>query len=416
MFLGWRIVGLAFLTNFVSVGFLFYSYGVFFKALAADFGGSRFGVSLGLYCLQLVTALSAPFVGQLLDRGLIRRVMTAGALLMGVGFVVASTITSLWQFYVVIGSLLGVGVCMLGGLSSATLVANWFVGRRGMALGLATMGISVSGVLMPPIGTALIEAVGWRHTFLVYAAFAGLVVAPAIWLFIVNRPEDVGQHPDGESPVGGHTTASRQQPPATRRVLSSRNYWVISGVIALNFCCMGAVLTHAVPHVTDLGYGATPAALVLSAMAGAGSLGKPLFGWLIDNMDKRLALGIATFLQLVGVEILLHTEAYPLLLLGGTVFGLGMGGIVPIHGSLVGAAFGRDAFGRVMGMMSPTMLPVSSLGVPVAGFIYDSTGSYDAAYRAFTVIYVVSIGVLSLLRLPEFEPGREPPPAEQPAA
>lgn len=409
MFHGWRIVALAFLTNYVSVGFVFYSYGVFFKALAVDFGGSRLGVSIGLTAMTCVSALAAPFVGRLLDRGKTRVLMTLGALLMGLGFVVGSRVATLLELYAVLGFFMGLAVCMLGGISSATLVAHWFVAKRGTALGLAAMGVSVSGVIMPPLGTALIEHIGWRSTFLVYAAIAWLVLAPATFRFVIDRPEDVGQRPDGRPPAresapDGETPVER--PPRTAQILRDGRFWRIAAALALNFCCMSAVLTHAVPHVTDLGVPATRAALVLSAMAGLGAVGKPLFGALTDRMDKRLTLSMCTGLQMLGVWLLLQVSSLPALVIAGAVFGLGMGGVVPLQGALVGAVFGRVAFGRVMGLLSPAMLPVQMIGVPLAGYIHDRSGSYRAAFQLFLGLFALSLLAIGWLRLPELEPGR----------
>ncbi|MDH5674269.1 MAG: MFS transporter [Myxococcales bacterium] len=410
MFLGWRIVALAFLTNFVSVGFVFYSYGVFFKALQAEFGGSRLGVSVGLTCMQLTTAAAAPAVGKLLDAGRARAVMTVGALLMASGFVLASTIAELWQFYAIFGLLMGVGVCMLGGVSSSTLVANWFIGRRGTALGLATMGISMSGVVMPPLGTLLIENLGFRSTFLVYAAIALGLLAPATYFLVVDRPESVGLRPDG-LPADCNDAAAAAgprvpEPLDTRTILASRNFWVIASVIALNFGCMSAILTHAVPHAIDAGFSPTKAAFVLSAMAGAGSLGKPVFGAITDRLDKRTGMWVASAFQIVGIWQLLHAVGYVELLMAGAVFGFGMGGIVPLQGALVGAAFGRHGFGRVMGLLAPAMVPINMLGVPLSGYIFDHSGSYTLAFQIFIGVLALSMVVLSLLRLPETEPGQ----------
>lgn len=407
MFFGWRMVALAFLTNFISVGFGFYSYGVFFKALAAEFGGSRLAVSAGLVSLPLVSALSAPFVGRLLDRGLTRGVMTAGALLLGSGFVLASRITALWQFYAIFGLVMGVGVCMLGGLASSTLIANWFVARRGAALGLAAMGISVSGVVMPLAGTLLMGLFGWRATFLVYAAIAFLLVSPAAFFWVVHRPEDLDQVPDGGPRLDGASSAAAAAVVVlgTRAVLRTRNFWVIASVIALNFCAMGAVLTHAVPHATDLGFTPAAAALVLSVMAGAGAIGKPLFGALTDRVDKRAALWAAVGFQFAGVALLLYAHAYPALLVAGAVFGFGMGGVVPLQGALVGAAFGRHGFGRVMGLLSPAMMPLTVLGSPFAGYVHDVTGTYAPAFRVFLGMFALSMLLLRFLRLPAVEPG-----------
>lgn len=411
MFHGWRIVALAFLTNYISVGFVFYSYGVFFKALAADFGGSRLGVSAGLTSMSLMSALSAPLVGRYLDRGHARGLMTLGAALMAVAFVLASRIESLWQFFLVLGLLMGPAVCMLGGLSSSTLVATWFVEKRGAALGISAMGISVSGVLMPPIGTALIAEIGWRDTFLVYGAIALFVVAPLTHRFVVATPEELGQLPDGEVPAPDAPSAPRaaERLLRTSEIVRDARFWLIALPIALNFFCLSAVLTHAVPHVTDLGVSPAAAALVLSAMAGAGAVGKPLFGALTDHMDKRATLALCTALQFAGVLVLLYVRSYPLLVAAGAIFGLGMGGIVPLQGALVGAAFGRKSFGRVMGLMSPAMLPIQMLGVPFAGHVFDRTGSYRPAFQLFLGAFLLSLAALSRLRLPELEPGRVEP-------
>jgi hypothetical protein len=111
-------------------------------------------------------------------------------------------------------------------------------------------------------------------------------------------------------------------------------------------------------------------------------------------------------LQLLGVEVLLHAHGYTALLCGGAVFGFGMGGVVPLQGALVGAAFGRHAFGRVSGLLIPTMMPLHVLGSPFAGFVHDQTGSYALAFRVFSAAFALSMVLLGALRLPLVEPGR----------
>jgi MFS family permease len=425
MFYGWRIVSVVFLTHFISVGLVFYSYGVFFKALAEDFGGSRLGVATGLAILNVVVGLLSPFVGRAVDRGSIRHIMCAGAFLMAIGFMIGSRIEALWQFYVVIGTFLSLGTVLMGALAGSTLVANWFTERRGTALGISGMGISLSGLAMAPIATALIAAIGWRNTFLLYGAVTLVAVVPAVWLVIVNRPEDLGMAPDGEAvpsepvppagqAVGVGLPAAPERPRlnapfasewSARDSMRNRNFWVIGLVIALNFCANGAVLTHIIPHATDIGFEPLAAAWVLSTIAGLGVVGKVVFGWIVDRVPKQVAVWIATGLQGVGVALILNVEGYRSLLLAGAIFGLGMGGGVPLWGALIGAGFGRMAFGRVMGLMTPVMVPVQILGIPYAGWIYDRTGSYDIAFTSFLGVYGLAMFVLLLLRLPEVEPG-----------
>lgn len=426
MFYGWRIVAVAFVTNFIAVGLVFYSYGVFFKALAAEFGGSRFGVAAGLAIMNIAISVFAPFLGHAFDRRSMRHIICLGALLSAVGFFVASQIDALWQFYAVMGTFLALGVAALGPLAGATLVANWFTERRGIALGVAGMGISASGFAMAPAATLLIGAIGWRDTFLVYGVVPLLVVIPLVWLVVVNRPERMGLRPDGAQDPTDASPPIRDQPArpsdsldrhlapvsepdwSTRSALRQRNLWVIAIAIALNSSTNGAILTHIIPHATDIGFEPLAAAWVLSCIAGFGAIGKLLFGWIADRVDKRLTLWCATGLQGLGIVLILNAEQYQMLLLAGTVYGLGMGGMPPLAGALVGAAFGRYRFGRMMGLMNPLMLPIRVLGIPYAGWIFDRTGSYQIAFLTFVGFCALSILVLAFLRLPEVEPGSDP--------
>jgi MFS family permease len=420
VFYGWKIVGITFLTHFISVGFIFYSYGAFFKALAGEFGGSRLGGRRIMKNMNVVAGLRSPFLGRAIDRGSVRVIMCVGAVLMAIGFVLLSRIAALWQFYTLLGTVLALGSTMLGALAGSTLVARWFVTRRGTALGIATMGISLSGLAMAPTATLLIAAIGWRTSFLVYGVVTFLVV-PAVWWLVVDRPEDLGLRPDG---VPSHGSASPSDPDGVMHpaaldpgsatgggalaALRVPNFWVIGMVVALNFTANGAVLTHIIPHATDIGYAPLSASLVLSAMAGMGVVGKVLFGWVVDRIEKRIATGFAIGLQGAGVFLILNVTGYAPLLAAGAVFGLGMGGIVPLWGALIGASFGRQVFGRVMGLMSPVMIPVMSIGIPYAGWIFDRTGSYAIAFRTFIGVYALAGLVLAALRIPDVEPGSVP--------
>jgi len=411
MFYGWRIVSVVFLTNFIATGLVFYSYGVFFKALAAEFGGSRLGVATGLAIMSVVIAAISPFLGRMVDRGSIRNIMCAGACVLALGFLLASRIGALWQFYLLMGTLVAVGSAMMGALAGSALITNWFSERRGVALGISGMGISGSGMVMALVATALVGAIGWRGTFLVYAVASLVAVVPVVWFTVVNRPEDLGLRADGipaSVPPTAQGTAVRNPPaPAwsTRGTLSDLNFWVISQAVAFNFCANGAVLTHIIPHATDIGFEPMAAAWVLSTMAGCGVVGKLLFGWIADRIPKRVAVWVATGLQGLGVWLILDVQAYGALLLAGTIFGLGMGGMMPLWAALIGAGFGRHAFGRVMGLMGLVMLPIQIVGIPYAGWVYDRYGSYDAAFLTLIGAYAAAMVILLLLRLPELEPG-----------
>lgn len=406
MYFGWKIVGVAFVTLFISIGFIFYSYGVFMPILETEFGSSRLEGSMGLALMILSMGLSGPYLGKAVDDNSIRKVMITGILLMAFGFILASRTTSMWQFQTITFFILGLGAAFSGLIPSQTLVANWFIRRRGMALGIATMGVSTAGMLMPLISTRLIESIGWRYTFIVYALIAIAVLVPLTYFLLANRPEEKGLYPDGESkpsslpPIGLIASTETNQTDAQRASdainkqswtfdLARRNvnFWAIAFSMALNLHCIGAVLMHMVWMGIDGGLSPFDAAILLSISAGVGVVGKVIFGAMADRLDTRIAVWLAITFQILGVSILSRSPEHTNMLLAVASFGFGMGGIVPLWGSLIGEAFGRENFATIMGMMSPCMLPIRIAGLPVAGYIFDRTGSYTLAFQIFIGVY-----------------------------
>ena len=391
-FYGWRIVFAALICQFVSAGLLFYSFGVFFKSVAVELGGSRFDVSMGLAAANVAGALSAPFIGRAVERGSARVVILCGSVACGVGYGLLSFAGSFWQFYAVLATLVGVGTLALGNIPQAALVTRWFAAKRGVALGIATVGVSLSGLLMPTAATYLIERFGWRTGYRVYAALAVVLVLPLVAWVLVDRPEDLGMRADGAS----------QPPPATRRfttgeVLKSRAYWCLGLAFGLAIFAVSAMLTHLVPHLTDLGLGAYRAASLLSVAAACGIAGKVAFGRIADAVDPRRAVWLSLGLQVVGALLIVSLHGVVPLTLAVIVFGFGMGGIVPLHAALTAAAFGPDVFPRASGLMRPLMLPLTASGVPLGGFLFDRFGNYTIAFVTFAAAYAVAMVVIAWL-------------------
>jgi MFS family permease len=405
-FLGWKMVLVAFSIDFVAVGFFFYSYGVFFKAIAEDFGGSRLGVAIGLTVTNAVGAIAAPYVGRALDKYPLRNVMGIGALFMAFGFLGLSFVQNELQFYLVLGLFIGFGASSMGNLATSKLVTNWFDKRRGTALGIAAAGVSLSGVIMPYISAELIENFGWRQGFLVYSAFTFLVVVPLIFRLVISRPEDVGLRPDGAMPIkfddGSILPPVEKAPPKMRllELFKEHNFRMIVLTFSLLFCSMSATLTHMIPRLTDFGYTLVEASLVMSLCAGFGVVGKLSFGWLSDRLSVRKVMAIVIFMQFTGQYLMFSSLDYLTFAIGASMFGYGVGGVVPMHGAVVGKTFGRDRFGAVLGLMRPAMFPIQILGVPFAGWIFDVTGSYDIAFQVFLGLYFLAALAVSFYRQP----------------
>lgn len=404
-FLGWRMVAVAFCVDFVAVGFFFYSYGVFFKAIAAEFGNSRLGVSLGLTVTATVGAIVAPIVGQALDRYPLKRIIAMGSISMALGFLTLSQVKTPLQFYLAIGVFIGFGASAMGSLATAKLVTNWFNKRRGTALGIAATGISVSGVIMPFISAAIIEAYGWRQGFLLYACFTGFVVVPLVLRFVISSPEDVGLKPDGAMVKWSDEpqVAELASNPETQSVLKQSNFWVLVTIVALLFCCQSGTLIHMVPRLTDAGYSLQNASLVMSVCAGCGVLGKLSFGWFGDRWSVRKSLWLTIICQIIGQLAMFQENNLLVFASGAAFFGYGMGGVVPLQSIIVGKVFGRAQFGKALGLMRPAMFPIQIIGVPLAGWVFDTTGEYTPAFIIFVALYCLAALVVFAFRQPEHD-------------
>ena len=401
-FMGWRMVAVAFFVDFVAVGFFFYSYGVFFKAIAVEFGDSRLGVALGLTVTNAVGAVAAPLVGRALDRYPLRRVIGVGATSMALGFMGLSLVQTPIQFYLVLGLFIGFGASSMGNLATSKLVANWFERKRGTALGIAATGVSLSGVIMPYVSAEIIDAYGWRNGFLVYGLFTFFVVVPLVLRLVISHPRDVGMLPDGaliKEGDGGKPAAAGPRL-SMRDVSRDRNFWVIVLAFSLMFCCMSTTLTHMVPRLTDMGHALQTASLVMSLCAGLGVVGKLSFGWLGDRLPMRRILYIIIVVQFAGQMVMFQSEALLWFALGAALFGYGVGGVVPTHGNIVGRTFGSERFGAVLGLMRPAMFPIQILGVPFAGWVYDTTGSYAQAFQVLFVLYALAAVMVAFYKAP----------------
>ncbi|MEE9282092.1 MAG: MFS transporter [Myxococcota bacterium] len=409
IFYGWVIVAVTFLTQFVTIGTVFYAYGILLKPLVEDLGSSRLAVVSALPLTFIVVGCAGPLVGRAVDRGYIRSVMLLGSLALGAGFLGLSRVVELWQFYLVFGLGVAVGMALLGGLSNTALVANWFVRRRGTALGISQIGVSASGMVMAYVASWLVAEVGWRGTAGVFGIVPLLFLTPLIGFLVVSRPEDRGLHPDGDAraPVSelGPREAQGDADWTVGRALRERSVWIIAIVVGLNFSGNTAVILQIYPHATDLGHSAGQAASVLAAMAGLAALGKPLFGWLGDRIDRRACMWLAIGLQGLGLAGIMSASTHPALLAAGALFGLGYGGILPLWGVLLGAVYGRRVFGRIMGLMGPMMIPFQTLGIPFAGWVFDRTGSYQGAFATFLGLYAASALILGFLRIPKAPSG-----------
>lgn len=386
IFYGWVIVLVSAILTFLGTGFYSYSRGVFLPSLSEELGdGSRFAIAMGFSAAAVTGAFVGPIVGTMLDRHSPRLVI-----LFGIGTVTASYILlafsqALWQFYVIVGIGMGVGMACMGPLAWHRTIISWFDHWRGRAIALAVLGASLAGVVMPPLVTALVEALGWRGAFLVFAGLVAVVLTPLIWIFLKDRPEDIGEVRDG------HRYHSRPDVVVIDDALESRSwtwqemlrypaFWSIGIMFGAMGCVYSAVMLHLFGHLTDIGLAAERAAIVLSITALFAALGKPVVGWMSDFFGARVTIWMALIVQGIALVMFATADDFVFSIIAGATYGFGYAGMSPLRTFALSVAIGNTSFGTANGVLRIVELPLVISASPLAGYIYDTTGSYQAAF------------------------------------
>jgi MFS family permease len=397
---GWRIVAVAFLTHCLNVGCVFYSFGVFFTPLIAEFGWTRAQISWGFSSVSIVGALWSPLVGRVVDRHGPRRSQLFGAVVLGTTFMLLSTVRTLAQYYALMALLVSLGSTALGPIPSNSAVAGWFLRRRGRALGLATAGISMGGVIFVPLTQTLIASFGWRQAFV---ALGALVITTAVLPIALVMRKPPPELPAEERMPSDRTPGldfELEHSVTARDAVRDPNFWLIAIAFSLTVMGLSAVLLHQVPLLIDVGVMPAHAALALGATAGVGVLGKLGFGALLDRVEQRRVIVGCFLAQALGLMLLPFAQVPALLALYVLVYGYSMGGNATLQATVLGECFGRRHYGAIAGRMGPIIVFSQAVAVPLVGWLRDRTGSYLPAIVVIEVMTIMAALCISRLRPP----------------
>ena len=400
----WWIVGVAVMAQFATTGVSLYAFGIFLKPVSQEFGAGRWEASLGFAMMAYAGAALAPFVGRVLERVPIRRLMIAGALLVATSLVLIAAARELWQIAALLVLGLAPGAALCGSLPSMALIVNWFSRMRGRALGIAATGTSLGGAVTPLVVAALLLHFGWRSSLLWLALAFVVLLVPLIVLAVRTRPEDVGLGMDGAlAPQRADGAAVADEPAAAwtvGRTLREPNFWLIALFMGVHASNTTALLLHLPAHASDAGIDPQRAALLPASVALSSFFGKLAYSWVGDRVPERLWMWLAALSQVIGWLALLGSPGFPWLLAITSGIGLASGALLPAWNALVGRCFGRAAFARVMGLMRPAFAATMNLGAPIAGWVFDRWGSYTPAFQLFTVLATLIMLLPLWLRVP----------------
>ena len=401
-FAGWRIVWTVSLAQGLGPALLGPA-GVFMTPMQDEFGASRAAVSLGGPILASVMLLMGLVLGPRLDRGSIRRFMLVGLAIMAASLIGLSRAGSLQSVGLLL-ALASVGMSLYGILPAQVLLVNWFTRLRGRALALSTVGMSVSGFLLPPLSALLIAQVGWRDAIALIAATAAMICVVPIARFIVDRPEDLGQHPDGDREGRAVPATTIRRSP--RHFLGSGNFWLISLGMGLALASL-AVTLHLVPFALSLGFPLQRAAWLPTALSMGSLFGKLLGGYSIDRLGHRITVASLLSVQGIGWILVTSEPGYFGLLASAALIGFGSGGFLPLPPVYLAACFGPRVVGQAVGLSGAATLPLQIAAPLLVGAQFDRVGSYLPAFEAMLGVSFLAAVLLLCVRLPASEPSAD---------
>ena len=411
-FYGWVNIAVMFFFNIALMPMLM-GFTFFISSWVKEFDWSR-GVFSGAQTLSLIlSGLAAPMVAIFIMKRGAKWSIAIGNLLSIAGLMLLAFQNHIWQLYLGMGVLLGLGVSFGGMLAMMTVINNWFIVKRPMALSISMASMGFSGIIVNPSMMALIEAVGWRNTYLILAALGLIfcVIVPA--LLLKNRPEDLGQVPDG--PVseksgslkqGGFVPKNLYKTPVdftAGQALRTLTLWLIVIYSALRFFVMMGVGAHIIAFQGDIGISPVTAGWMGSIFAAAMGISQLGVGFLGLRVKMHTLIVGGMIIGLTGFSMLLFADSVPWMIAYSTLYGISSGiGSVAV-GNLYPDYFGRTEFPKIMGYTMPVTTFISAFGVTFAGHMYDIRGSYIPAFKIMLGMLVVS-GVSIILAKPPVHP------------
>ena len=407
IFYGWIIVAVTFVTLLTIYG-LRHSFSVFYVAILDEFGWSRADTSLIFSINVLVYGISAPIAGGLVDRFGPRVILPMGALITALGALGCSLSNQVWHFYFIYGVIMAFGMSTAGFAPHAPVLSNWFVRKRGAAMGIAMAGIGVSFVVAT-VAQYLISYFGWRAAFLILGSVIAVVVVPITAMLQRHRPQDKGLLPDSDTEIGGnlgghgaHGTSGEDlmvdhkwattEWNLAKALLMPRFWFLFFAFFFFWGVGIYLVLQHFIAFASDMGYSRIFAAWLVTFYGVTNSLGHAMGGYISDRMGRELTYTLSVAGAIVAILMLFLTRdaSQPWMLVTySTLLGLSAGVCAPTGTAISADLFQGKNFGSINGFIVMGFGMGGSFGPWLGGYIYDLMGNYNLAF----IICILALGL-----------------------
>ncbi len=422
IFFGWWTVLVTGIMAGWGSGVWSYGFGSYFQPIQEEFGWTRAQLSAAHSLGRLEGGVEGPFGGFLTDKYGPRVVNLLGEFMAGLGLMLMYFVNSFWMFLFVWGFLVSVGFNLAGFGPLETALSNWFIKKRGLAIGLGRFifGI-ITGVILP-VMSFLLYAYGWRSAFLIAGFGTWILGIPLTWFFVKpKRPEYYGLLPDGvkeiqseilditvnndgESMIDAGVEYAKQYGEiefTVRQIMRVRAFWIMAIAGILYSVSWSVVQLHHVPHLIDVGIDPVVAAGALGMMVVVSAPGRLLGGVLMDRIpsDKvKYVFFAVNTAQVLELFIFLFAKTMGMVYVFVGLYGFTMGIRYVLYPLTRGRFFGRKAYGSIQGISSLMTLPASIFSPIYAGWMYDVTGSYQAVLiQGIALLAIASVAFLFMM-------------------
>ena len=398
-FYGWIVAIAGACIIFSSCNFQ-YSFGVLLKPLADKFAWSRTAISGVISARSMTSALIAPIAGTLTDKYGPRRIVIVGVFFAGLGYLLSASITSLWQLYLFLSILMGIG---LGTIYTPVIstVAKWFGSKAALANGIALSGFSLGQIAIPLIVTFLIVHHSWKTAFFTLALIAW-VLGIIAWSFMKGPAPNETSLPPKES-IWEDTTVGEslelfRGDYTLSAALHTRNFWLLFLIYLSCACCYQMVIAHIVADATDTGIDPQAAALILTMNGITTAVGRLSLGGLANKLGNKHILSASMAPQVIILFFLPSAGDVWTYYALALAFGLVYGGIGPVMNSMATELFGTRSIGSILGSLTIAYTCGVAIGPLLAGTTHDATGSYAIAFSIAAGIMALAFACSLFLR------------------
>ena len=397
-FFGWVVLSAVCSSQFVRNAAASLTIAVFVYPLYEEFGWSRTVIAGAATLGGLVASFASPGVGWLIDRYGARSVLAVSVVLLGIATVALSRATftlSVFGFSVPIAFWIayGTGRVLFSSplqIGASVTVSRWFVRLRGRASGILTMSHSAGMISFPLIAGLLIAANGdWRMAWVVLGIIVWVVALAPVVLFVVDKPEDVGLLPDGdsaaESGAGGAGAAAEPEWTA-REAMRTPALWILAGGTGALFLMQAGTNIHAAAYLRDQGLGQAVATAGITLNAAFLGLGGLAWGWLAERVPARFVLAAVAANMALGAALFITVDTWGEALAYSALFGFGLGGMLSVPPVAYADYFGRRSLGVIRGVTEPFSTFGQAVGAVLMGAVFDIWESYYYALAGFAAV------------------------------